>query len=320
MSFIGNIFKGASNNFTPNSAFAPGTQATTQNFQPQIDTANTNYGQANTGLQSLAQQLQLQAQGGGPNLANAQLQQATGQNVANQAALAAGQRGASSNVGLIARQAGQQGANIQQQAAGQASINRLQQQIQAQQTLGGVLGTQGSLANQNYGISQSGQAAQNNAITGNTGNMNQVGSAQAGQNAQLNQNILGGVAGAGAKLLGLSEGGMPMKENYSMPPMQFSNNFLNKHTQHFATGGMAQPPSQLSGGMHFSPVNFKRGGQVPGKPQVQGNSPQNDTVPAMLSPQEIVIPNSVTQSADPVKAGAEFIAKTLGRKSKKGKK
>lgn len=323
MSFISNIFKGASNNFTPNSAFAPGTQATTQDFAPQIATANANYGSANSGLQDLAQQLQLQSQGGGPNLANALLQQATGQNVANQAALAAGQRGASSNVGLIARQAGQQGAQIQQQAAGQASINRLQQQLSAQSQLGGVLGTQGSLANQNYGITQGGQSAQNAAISGNQQAMNQIGSQQGAQNAKFNQDIIGGVAGAGAKVIGLADGGVPMKENYSQPMQMsqqsmFSQNFLNKQTAHFATGGMTQPPSQMGSGLHFAPVaDFKRGGRVPGKPMVQGNDPKNDTVPAMLSPQEIVIPNSVTQSKDPVKAGAEFIAKTLGRKGKR---
>lgn len=51
--------------------------------------------------------------------------------------------------------------------------------------------------------------------------------------------------------------------------------------------------------------------KVPGTPNVPGNSPQNDTVPALLSPDEIVIPNSVTHSRDPVRKGAQFIQQTL---------
>ena len=55
-------------------------------------------------------QLQNVANGTGPNPAQAMLANATGQNVANQAALMAGQRGSNANVGLMARQAAQQGA------------------------------------------------------------------------------------------------------------------------------------------------------------------------------------------------------------------
>ena len=128
MSFISNAFSGASGDFNAQSALAPGTKATIQDFTPAIGTANSNYGQANTGLNTLAQALQQQMNGGGPNLAGAQLAQATGQNIAQQAALQAGQRGGAQNVGLMARNIGQQGANIQQQAVGQAAINRLQQQ------------------------------------------------------------------------------------------------------------------------------------------------------------------------------------------------
>lgn len=61
------------------------------------------------------------------------------------------------------------------------------------------------------------------------------------------------------------------------------------------------------------------GGNVPGKPAVAGkkNTYKNDTVPAMLSPGEIVLPRSVTQSKDPVKAAADFVAEKL-RSKKQG--
>ncbi len=87
--------------------------------------------------QGLANQLGERAAGGGPNPALAQFQNATGQNIAQQAALMGSQRGASANPGMMARQAAMQGANIQQQAAGQAAVQQAQQQaqmiVQAQQ-------------------------------------------------------------------------------------------------------------------------------------------------------------------------------------------
>lgn len=57
------------------------------------------------------------------------------------------------------------------------------------------------------------------------------------------------------------------------------------------------------------------GGKVPGKPQMGGNDPKNDTVPAMLSPGEIVIPKSITESAnapDKAKLFVEAVLKKHG--------
>lgn len=54
--------------------------------------------------------------------------------------------------------------------------------------------------------------------------------------------------------------------------------------------------------------SFSKGGEVPGTPKVFGNDSRNDTVPAWLSPDEIVLPLSVTQSANPPQAAAEFVA------------
>jgi hypothetical protein len=77
--------------------------------------------------QQLANQLGQQAMGGGPNPALAQLQGTTGQNISNQAAMMAGQRGGGANAGLMARQIGNMGANVQQQAGNQAAVLRAQQ-------------------------------------------------------------------------------------------------------------------------------------------------------------------------------------------------
>ncbi len=138
--------------------------------------------QAISGLQNTADMYRNIASGQGPNPAQAALNQATGQNVANQSAMMAGQRGAGSNIGLMARQAAQQGANTQQQAVGQGATLQAQQQMNAlsglaaaQQAVGGLgstqvgqqQGQQGAMANQanqvaNQQISQSNANAQAN--------------------------------------------------------------------------------------------------------------------------------------------------------------
>jgi len=158
------------------------------------------------------------AAGKGPNPAQAQLAQATGANVANQATLMAGQRGSNANVGLIARQAAQQGAQTQQQAAGQAAS------LQAQQSLNALQGM-GALANQQAaqqaaatgavtGAQQSQQQAllnaiaqANNARVGIQSNINTTNAGLAGQQMQQQGNLIGNLTGGIGSALGLAEGG-----------------------------------------------------------------------------------------------------------------
>lgn len=52
---------------------------------------------------------------------------------------------------------------------------------------------------------------------------------------------------------------------------------------------------------------FMRGGQVPGRAQVSGDSSRNDTVPAVLSPGEIILPRSVTESNDSPQKAKAFV-------------
>ncbi len=56
-----------------------------------------------------------------------------------------------------------------------------------------------------------------------------------------------------------------------------------------------------------------QGAVVPGKAKVKGDSLKNDTVPAVLSPGEIVIPRSIAQGKDAPKRAAEFVAKVLAK-------
>lgn len=320
MSFLSNAFSGASNNFSP------GAGSDAQKEYTHM--AQGNYSNAQLGLNSLAEQLKQQAAGQGPNLANQQLQNATGQNVSNQAALMAGQRGASSNVGLMGRQIANQGANIQQQAAGQSAENVLKQQMMAQSQLQNVYGTQGQLANQNYATTQ-GQVTANN----------QMGMEQAGQNAAANRGLIGGVASAGAKLLGLAEGGqIPQPTAYGTEGgwgFNFVSGVKPKDPMAGATDitpKKMQAPQQVPvmmaahGGMlPFTPHDYRQGGTVQAQsPQqhamVSGNSYKNDKIPGMLSEGEVVLPREITMSPNAPRLAADFMSQVMQGKHKAKKR
>lgn len=152
-----------------------------------------------SGLQGLAGQYQNIANGTGPNPAQAMLNQQTGQNVANQAALMAGQRGAGSNVGLMARQAAQQGAATQQQSVGQGATLEAQQRMNALAGIGNtqsaIGGLGGALTGQQMGANQA-YANQANQLAGQQiGQVNQNAASNL-QNQQQMQNALQGVNNA----------------------------------------------------------------------------------------------------------------------------
>lgn len=169
--------------------------------------------------QALAGQIQDIANGNGPNPALAQLNQATGQNIAAQNALMAGQRGAGANVGLLARQSAQQGAGIQQAAVGQSAVLQAQQQlagIQALQQQQGMLSNTASNqvsnlsgatnaytgATQNQlGTLYNAVAQQNNAQNANIQSQNSANAAINSVTAKSQSDLFGGIlGGAGAAL------------------------------------------------------------------------------------------------------------------------
>lgn len=51
-----------------------------------------------------------------------------------------------------------------------------------------------------------------------------------------------------------------------------------------------------------------QGGKIPGKAPVKGDSPTNDTVPTMLSPDEVVLPRSVVNAKNSPEKAKEFMA------------
>jgi len=162
----------------------------------------------------LGRELAGAVQGQGPSVAQAQLAETTGQNVARQQAMLAGQRGASANVGLLARNIAQTGAQAQQQAAGQAATLRAQEQLAARQQLAALSGQQlGQVgAAQATGLQGTAQAQQNVLDAIARRNEAQAGLAKqtAGQQGQLFGGILGGLA---TKLVGFAEGGEVKKDD-----------------------------------------------------------------------------------------------------------
>lgn len=64
---------------------------------------------------------------------------------------------------------------------------------------------------------------------------------------------------------------------------------------------------QAAGSAVSAYAGMSDGGPVPGSPQVFGDSEVNDTVPAKLSPGEIVIPRSISQGPDAPERAAEFV-------------
>jgi len=446
MAFLGSIFGGGANNASFTAGSTPiqsatvvnpiynstygGLQSQTQSgLDQQQALVNALGAQNGVGNQSsvyaqqqgLANQLGAMAQGAGPNPALAQLNQTTGQNIQQQAALMAGQRGAGSNVGLEARQAAQQGAAVQQNAVGQAATLRANQQLaaisalqnqqsQLANTAGAQVGEQasalGTLNNQTQSAQNNylaGITAQNQAQLANTqqynqaavsqqNSMNSANSSIAGINAQneaaTSRGLLNGVSSA----IGLAEGGSVPKMSAggffdNEPSSQQSPGLFGGNTkapsssggalgdrspllgalaglfvaqggtipnkkEMYASGGVAAnsqnakplmkerydgkgPKSRIGrslksgkspqlmtsqglaqGGMA---LDMKVGGHVPGKAVVGGakDSYSNDIVDAKLSPGEIVLPRSVTKSADPVRASAEFVAREIAKRSKR---
>lgn len=261
------------------------------------------------------------ANGTGPNPALAMLEQATGQNVAQQAALAAGTRGASSNVGMTQRNAANVGANIQQNAAGQAAVMQANQQLNA-------LNAQGNLATQQVAqqqgattaLNQFGQneqqlllqaiANQNNAATANQGNVNNNNANTRQQLITGNQNIVGNMTGAiGA---GLNKIATPQPMNLNDTTITSNPNTggsTRDYTKNLYMGGKVTGPKSKV-------CQYLKGGQVPGKAEVKGNSIKNDKVKAVLSPGEIVLPRSVTQAKDAPAKAAAFVAAIMARSGK----
>lgn len=264
------------------------------------------------------------AQGVGPNLALQQLQNTTGQNIANQAALMAGQRGASANAGLLARQAAMQGGGLQQQAAGQAAELQAKQQLDALNAMGNIANQQvGAYGNATNAYNQAALQQQSNLLgaagnynqaqIGATGAQNQLNAAAAEAANKANAQKIGTIGKIGGTIVGGYFGGPAGAGAGGTAGQEAGNSFGRMFA---ANGGMV--PGYAQGGAVGAQSMAGRylcanGAYVGGQAKVPGDSIKNDTVPAMLSPGEIVIPRSVVKSEDPVRKSAKFVQAVLAR-------
>ena len=240
-----------------------------------------NYNQAQGQQQQLINSLQQQAQGQGPgsDLAQNMLHQATDQNNMQQAGLIASQKGISP--ALAARMAGQNAAQANQQAAAQATGFGLQQQLAAQNQLGSALA-------QN-------QAMQANQLQGIGSLANQQYSTLQGANTAQNQ--LGVQSSLGAQ--GLNQATQGQNAGYKA---QLEGGLLNG-----------------AGGLGAAAIAAAQGGEIAGNAPHEGDDSRNDTVPAMLSPGEVVVPRSVVDDREKTMRFLEALKGSDWNKKRKAK-
>lgn len=246
----------------------------------------------NSAQSILQQSLLSQLKGSAPSVAQQQLAQTTQGNIANQYAMAA----AHGNNPAMARMAATNAANLNQQAAGQGALLRAQEIQNAGSGLMGQFGAQNqaALGFLGQGLQASGMQQQG-----------QMGADQARAQAYSSgaQNSMGGkVLGALGQGLGIAATAGALAYGGEVTPVMGNTK---------CPGCGRMKVDCVCGGMAC-------GGQVPG--YAAGgpiNSYQNDTVPAMLSPGEIVLPRSVALSVDAPERAKEFVEAIRAKKRKR---
>lgn len=179
---IGNIPQAQSYTM-PGAQLGPFSQA--QGYQAGVGDMN---GESRAGMSGLAQQLQAQANGQGPTLAEQRMKESTDRGMAQSLAMAASARGA--NPGMAMRQAADSQANIQANAAQQEADLSQQEQMNARGQLAGVLQGMGqqdlAARGQDIGLAQfnAGQGQQNSQFNAGLGFQGAQQNAQLAQQAQ----------------------------------------------------------------------------------------------------------------------------------------
>lgn len=227
---VGGFFTGAGQDFTDQNRFqANGVQLNAGTDQNQLGEA---YGQAQSGLaqqqnlastltpgvsqgagaqSALSGMLLNQANGIGPNPAQAQYNQNVNNLARQQAGAIASTKGISP--ALQARLIAEQGANAGQNAAGQAATLQAQQQIAAENNLQNLSATQvGQGAQAVQGFNNAGQNEQNilqgantslnNALVTQQSGLNNVNANVAAQNATANNQTTSGIFSGASSILG----------------------------------------------------------------------------------------------------------------------
>lgn len=256
---------------------------------------------------SVFNQLQGVANGTGPNPAQAQLANATGANVSNQAALMAGQRGAGANAGMMARQAAQVGGNIQQNAAGQAAQLQAQQSLGALNQMGGIATNQANqqanatnaFANTALGQQQNllgAQGAYNNSLVAMQSNMNNANAQVNGAIVPAQGNMMQGIMGAAGSVMNLIGGDKGKGDNpLGGTSSDFGFGSFDSGGGVLTDGGNIADVASIAaqGGMVKDAPKMAIGGEIPG-----GTTELAPVVP--MGPQSSVGKSFMEQQQTPV--------------------
>lgn len=316
-----------------------------QHFNENLDQNRNQFNQTFQNQNALAQQLQQQAMGQGPNPAQIQLQQATNRNIQQNAGFLSSQKGLSP--ALAARLAAQNQAQVGQQAAGQGALMGAQQQLNAQGALANVYGQQSQGAQNMYGANQGAIGNYNSALNGQS----QVNAGVASGNQQMAGKLAGGLLGGVGAKLGFADGGMvphyasggftqgfmsgfngapmqpawqtatqPQITPYFDVPGAIKNTVGGWFSNHADQNAMVGGPMDQEQAPMQQPLMASEGATVPGQAEVRGDSLKNDTQPAMLSPGEIVIPRHITMHANAPELAAKFVELELAKHGHDSKK
>jgi len=151
------------------------------------------------------------------------------------------------------------------------------------------------------------QMAKAGATAGAYDNLGALKQKQAQQDAAFTGNLIGaGATLGGSYLTGQGIGNAMNKKAPAVDPNYGYN-------PQMAMGGEVPEKCYAQGGeVHDHEICMKVGGMVPGEAEVPGDSEQNDTVPARLSPHEIVLPRSVATAPDAPQKAAKFVQNVKG--------
>jgi hypothetical protein len=230
----------------------------------------------------LAEALRAQAEGRTPSLAAMQYASALEQSQAAAASQLASARGLSPAQAQRLLMTQQSAARAG--AAGQSAMMRLQEQQAAQGALANVL-------------------------------------AQQRQQALLGASTASGI-GAQAGQLGLAQ--QQMEQQRIIAEQQLRMQQQQQMEKGIATGvgavaGSLFGPAGTAIGAKIGSAFASKGGEIKGRAQYNGDTRSNDTVPALLSPGEIVLPRSVAQDEDAPEKSKKFVEAIKKQKKPAGK-
>lgn len=257
--------------------------------------------------QQLAAALRAQAEGKAPSLAEMQFRRALERSQAAIQSQLASARGLSP--GQAQRIAAGQQAALGASAAGQSAELRLREQSAAQSALAGLLGQtrQGALG----GYATAAELAANERrlraelATG-------LQTRAENRRTQMISGLLGMAPFVG---WGLAKAYEAYKTPTGMNPQSSSDwwrpeAFAGLETSASSTAGVGDFPEPSSEqGLYAA-----HGAEVAGRAKYDGDTRANDTVPAMLSPGEIVLPRSVAQSPNAPDKAKRFVEAIKGKK------